>query len=81
MNVIGYQRPPFIADQSAYTVPGHVQDVELPINESQGRWTVEPAGWLWRQTANPGAVQIKNEHRVHVCARQTMLSFVYYLAL
>jgi hypothetical protein len=35
--------------------------------------------YLWCQAAKPGSVQIKNKHGVHVCARQTMLSFVFLL--
>ena len=54
----------------AYAIPRHVQHVELPVCQSQRRWPFEFIRRLWRQTANPGSVQIKNEHGAHVCARR-----------
>ena len=54
----------------AYAIPVHVQHVQLPVCQSQRRWPFKPIRGLWRQTPNPGSLQVKNEHGVQVCARR-----------
>ena len=54
----------------ANAVAGHVQRVQFVVCQSERRWACKVIRGRWRQTANPSAVQIKNEHGVHVYARR-----------
>jgi hypothetical protein len=44
-----------------HAISGHIEDVQLSVGQSQRRRCLEFIGRRWRQSANSGAVQIKNK--------------------
>ena len=52
----------------AHGIAEHVQDIELPICQSQGGWALELVRWLWRQTSDPIAIQVKNGYCIYIGA-------------